>query len=98
MKSIMKLALGATLAAGTMIATVPAANAGVHVGIGIGVPGVGVGLYGGHPGRWCYNHPGRCGGYGGPYYEGAYWAGHGYWHGGRWWQRRERWHRGWRYR
>jgi hypothetical protein len=93
MKSLTLLAVAATLAGGLVTASVVPVNAGISIGIGI--PG---GYYGGHPGRWCYNHPGACGGYAGPYAEGGYWAGHGYWHGGRWWNGRDRWRGGWRYR
>ena len=95
MNTLSKLALGAVMAAGIAVSAVPPAQAGVSIGIGIGIPG---GYYGGHPGRWCYYHPGACGGYAGPYIDGGYWAGRGYWHGGRWWGGRERWHGGWRYR
>jgi hypothetical protein len=95
MNRLAKLALGAVMAGGIALSAVPPAEAGVSIGIGVGIPG---GYYGGHPGHWCYYHPGACGGYAGPYVEGGYWAGHGYWHGGRWWGGRERWHGGWRYR
>jgi hypothetical protein len=95
MNRLAKLALGAVMAGGIAVSAVPPAQAGVSIGIGVGIPG---GYYGGHPGRWCYNHPGACGGYAGPYIDGGYWAGRGYWHGGRWWGGRERWHGGWRYR
>ena len=39
MKSLKKLALGALLLAGSAIGFSAPANAGVHVGIGIGIPG-----------------------------------------------------------
>jgi len=71
MNTLSKLALGAVMAAGIAVSAVPPAQAGVSIGIGIGIPG---GYYGGHPGRWCYYHPGACDGYGGPYIEGGYWA------------------------
>jgi hypothetical protein len=94
MKTIGKLLVGAALAGGLAMATAAPADAGIRIGIGIGGPG----YYGGHPGRWCYYHPGACGGYAGPYVEGGYWAGHGYYHGGRWYGHREGWRGGWRYR
>jgi hypothetical protein len=95
MNRLAKLALGAVMAGGIAVSAVPPAEAGVSIGIGVGIPG---GYYGGHPGHWCYNHPGACGGYAGPYIDGGYWAGHGYSHGGQWWGHRDRWHGGWRYR
>src|SRR5580700_6399210 len=97
MNRLAKLALGAVMAGGLAVSAVPPAQAGVVIGIGLGIPG---GYYHGHPGRWCYYHPGACEGwgYGGGYADGYYWPGHGYWHGGRWWGGRDRWHGGWRYR
>jgi len=93
--ALAKLAMGAVLAGGVALAAAEPAAAGVSVGIGIGIPG---GYYGGHPGRWCYWHPGYCRGYGGVYAPGVYWAGHGYWYGNRWWGHRYWYGRGWRYR
>ena len=107
MSSIKKFAATAAMAAGLAVSalgvTAPAAQAGVHVGIGIGVPGP---AYGGS--RWCYNHPHKCGrGYYGPGYAagyvagpriGVFYGGRGWWDGHRYWGHRERWHGGWRYR
>jgi hypothetical protein len=95
MNKLAKLAMGAVLAGGLAVAAAEPAAAQVHIGIGIGIPG---GYFGGHPGRWCYWHPGACHGYGGPYGPGVYWAGRGYWYGGHWWVHRYWWHGGWRYR
>lgn len=104
MSSIGKFAAQAALAAGLAVSslamTAPAAQAGVHVGIGIGVRAPA------HDRRWCYNHPRKCDrvAYGpsvavgvGPRI-GVFYAGHGYWDGHRYWGHRERWHGGWRYR
>lgn len=97
MNRLAKLALGAVMAGGIAVSAVPPAQAGVSIGIGVGIPG---GYYGGHPGRWCYYHPGACDGYGygGPIVVGGYWPGHGYWDGHRYWGHRFRDHGGWRYR
>jgi hypothetical protein len=98
MNRLAKLALGAVMAGGIAVLAVPPAQAGISIGIGVGIPGPGWGPGWEHR-RWCYYHPGACGGgYPGPYVDGYYWAGHGYWHGGRWWGGRDRWHGGWRYR
>ena len=89
MSKLTKLALGAALLGGAMVAAAPAAEAGVVVGIGFG-PGPGW-----HH-NWCYYHPYRCGG--GPgYVDGYYVAGRGYfWHDG-WYGHRGWYHHGWRY-
>jgi hypothetical protein len=75
------MAAGALIACGAALAVAPPANAGVRIGVGIGVPVVPA--YG----------PAPCYGYGSPYcaypayygpgYVGAYWGGRGYWGGWR---------------
>jgi hypothetical protein len=59
MKTIAKLALGALMLTGTAAATAAPADAGVRVGISVGVPGIAVGY--GNP---CYRpyayRPGYC--------------------------------------
>lgn len=92
-----KAALAAGLAVSTLAMTAPAAQAGVHVGIGIGVRAPV------HDSRWCYNHPRKCDrGYRAGYVAGpsigVFYAGRGYWDGHRYWGHREHWHGGWRYR
>jgi len=62
------MVLGLLVAAGLGLA--PAAFARGHVGIGISVPGVSVGYWGGHHG---YGYVG-VGGYNGGYYAPAYYA------------------------
>ena len=96
MKTIGKLLVGAALAGGLAVAAAAPADAGISIGVGP----LHVGLYGGHRGHWCYYHPGACEGYGygGPYVEGTYWAGHGYYHEGRWYGHRDGYRSGWRYR
>jgi len=90
-----KAALVAGIAAGAIALTAPAADAGVRVGIGIGVPV--------RPHNWCYYHPHKCGYYrpgvvvAGPRI-GIFYAGHGWWDGHRYWGHRYRFHGGWRYR
>src|SRR4029079_13420689 len=51
------------LVAAAGLALAPAAFAGGHVGIGISVPGVSVGYYGGHHGRGYVDVGGYYGGY-----------------------------------
>lgn len=109
MKHFGKLALGAVMMAGTAIATTPPANAGVTVGIGVGVPAPVYAAppcaYGpGYCGYYSYNYPVFVGGawvYGPHYYR--WWGGHPWvwWHGG--WHtgfrggwRGAGWHGGWR--
>src|SRR6476620_7451992 len=57
------------------LALAPAAFARGHVDIGVSVPGVSVGYYGGHHGRGYVNVGGYYGGYYGPtYYYDPYYA------------------------
>lgn len=89
MKTMAKVAIGALMACGVAVAAVGPADAGVRLGIGIGVP-YGPAYYG--PGyATCYDaygNPYYCGypGYYGPAFVGGYWGGgwgHGGWgHGG----------------
>jgi hypothetical protein len=65
MKNITKIALGAALLGASVAGFIAPAEAGISVGIGIGVPGV-----------W-YGPPGPCAGY--RYYYGTPWASCGYW-------------------
>jgi len=63
------------LVAAAGLALAPAAFAGGHVGIGISVPGVSVGYYGGHHGRGYVDVGGYYGGYYAPsYYYDPYYA------------------------
>ncbi|HWA89319.1 MAG TPA: hypothetical protein VG889_04745 [Rhizomicrobium sp.] len=104
MSTLKKFAASAALAAGLAVtglaATAPVAQAGVHVGIGVGVGPA----YYGHGSRWCYNHPRKCHrGYYGPAVVagpriGVFYTGRGWWDGHRYWGHRYRWHGGWRYR
>jgi len=102
MNRLAKLAHGAMVASGIALSAAAPAQAGVSVGVGIGVPGPGPGY---DHRRWCYNHPGACGG--GPGYVGVnvggpaigvYVGGRGYWDGHRYWGHRSWDHGGWRYR
>src|ERR1700688_2797061 len=80
MKTIAKLAAGALVACGATLAGAAPANAGVRIGVGIGVPVVPA--YGASP-CYAYDNPYDCGypAYYGPGYVGAYWGGRGYWGG-----------------
>jgi len=68
------LVLGLLVMAGLALA--PAAFAGGHVSIGINLPGVSLGYWGGHHGHGYVNVGGYYGGgyYGGGYYGGGYYS------------------------
>lgn len=68
------LVLGLLVTAGLALA--PAAFAGGHVSIGINLPGVSLGYWGGHHGHGYVNVGGYYGGgyYGGGYYGGGYYS------------------------
>ena len=103
MSTFRKIAAQAALIGGIAIAGVTAAapaDAGVVVGVGIGVPA--------HR-HFCYRHPRAC--YGPRYYRPAYYGpayvgprigvfytGRGWWDGHRYWGHRLYEHGGWRYR
>lgn len=83
MNTIAKLTLGGLMLAGAAAATTAPADAGVSVGVNLGVPGIAVGYGYGNP---CYRpyayRPGWCGGYpvyGAPLYiNGGWYAGPAY--------------------
>jgi hypothetical protein len=88
---MMQKLLLAALAAGTVMAAAPAAEAR---------DGCGPGFHRGAYGR-CF--PNRGPGPvivapGGAFVIGNFYPGRGYWDGHRWYQHRDRWHGGWRYR
>lgn len=85
MKTIAKVAIGALMACGIAAATVAPADAGVRIGVGIGVPVVAAGY---SPGI-CYDRFGmayHCAypGYYGPVSGGVWIGGHGGWRHGGW--------------
>jgi hypothetical protein len=98
MKTLNKILIGAAMAAAAATSALPA-SAQVHVGIGIGLPGPVVGPPP-HSRRWCYRHPGACGGpvVAPAFVVGNFYPGRGWWDGHTWYQHRDHWHGGWRYR